>query len=220
MAGRRGPKTPSQRPGKEGGKRALNRQKRVDDLVSAGLVLFLDKGVASVTIDEIASRAGTAKGNFYRYFDDKRALVDAILDKPAAEVRRAMRRCAVSLARANDEEGLSAAYTDLANALALVAMKHLPVMRLYLQENRAPATSETAGLHALADELEDGAVRLTEVAVEHGLLRVSDPRVSALAVVGAVEQLAIAIFRGRLDVPPADVATMVVSMVLEGIRQR
>ncbi len=214
---RRGPKAPPKRPGKEGGKRALNRQKRIEDLERAGLELFLDKGVASVTIDEIASLAGTAKGNFYRYFDDKRALLDAIVGEPAAEVRKAMRRCAVSLGKATSDEELTAAYSELAEALASVAMQHLPVMRLYLQENRAPATPETEGLHALARELEDGAVQLTEVAADRGLLRVTDPRVTALVVVGAIEQLALGMLRGRLQVPPATTAQLVVEMVLHGI---
>ena len=161
---RQGAKTPPQRPGKEGGKRALNRQKRIEDLERAGLDLFLEKGVAGVTIDEIASEAGTAKGNFYRYFDDKRSLVDGILDQPASEVRKAMRVCAVALAKAKQADTLANAYTDLARDLAMVAMKYLRVMRLYLQENRAPATTETAGLHALSRELEDAAIRLTRVA--------------------------------------------------------
>ncbi len=213
----KGSKKPLHRPGKEGGKRALNRQKRVDDLQSAGLALFLDKGVARVSIDDIARDAGMAKGNFYRYFEDKRGLVDSIVAEPAASMRRAMRLCAIELKRANDPPALTAAYTALARALAVLAVQHLPVMRLYLQENRAPATPETAGLRSLADELEDAAIQLTEVAVAHGLLRVSDPRVSALAVVGAVEMLAIATLRGRLDAPPTEVAKIVVGMVLDGI---
>ncbi len=214
---RRGPKTPPQRPGKEGGKRALNRQKRIEALEGAGLELFLEKGVASVTIDEIATLAGTAKGNFYRYFDDKRSLLDAIVEKPAAEVRKAMRRCAVSLGKANSDGELTAAYTELAGALASVAMKHLAVMRLYLQENRAPTTTETEGLHALARELEDVAVHLTEVATQRGLLRATDPRVTALVVVGAVEQLTLAMLRGGLAIPPAKTAQIVVEMVLHGV---
>lgn len=214
---RRGPKTPEHRPGKEGGKRALNRQKRIADIQKAGLKLFLEKGIASVSIDDIAKASKMAKGNFYRYFDDKRALIDSLLHEPAGSVRRTMRLCAVALAKAKNDAELAAAYTELAAGLAMTAMQHLDVMRLYLQENRAPATAETAGLGALADELNAGAIQLTEVAVEHGLLRVKNASVSGLAVVGAVEQLAISMFRGELDVPPAEVAQIVVNMVLHGI---
>src|SRR5210317_2345369 len=62
---------PVERPGAVGGKRDLNRRQRVQDLIDAGLSLFLERGIEAVTIDEVARKAGMAKGNFYRYFRDK-----------------------------------------------------------------------------------------------------------------------------------------------------
>jgi len=193
---------------------------RVSALLDAGLKLFLERGVESVSIDEIAREAGMAKGNFYRYFDDKRALVDRLLADIAADVRTAMRKCAVALGRAQDPNAMGLAYALLAMELAHATTSRLDVVRLYLQENRAPATPSTAGVRALADELADGAVKLTVAAVDRGLLDVSDPRVSGLAVVGAIEQLALSVLRGQLDAPPLEVGRIVVNMVLDGIRVR
>ena len=105
-------KVPPQRPGKAGGKRARNRQQRTDALIEAGLQLFLERGVENVPIDDIAREAGMAKGNFYRYFDDKGALVDAILGDVAADVRTAMRKCAVSLGRAETSAEMNDAYGE------------------------------------------------------------------------------------------------------------
>ncbi len=213
-------KLPPERPGRPGGVRARNRDVRIAALTGAGLELFLARGVESVSIDEIAREAGMAKGNFYRYFDDKRALVDHLLAPVAAEVRTAMRKCAVSLGRASDPAAMGLAYAMLAMELAQATSSRLDVVRLYLQENRAPATPSTAGVRALADELADGAVKLTIAAVDRGLLDVADPRVSGLAVVGATEQLAISVLRGQLDAPPLEVGRIVVGMVLDGIRVR
>ena len=221
--GRPGPrptKLPPARPGRPGGIRARNRDVRVSALLDAGLKLFLERGVESVSIDEIAREAGMAKGNFYRYFDDKRALVDRLLADIAADVRTAMRKCAVALGRAQDPNAMGLAYALLAMELAHATTSRLDVVRLYLQENRAPATPSTAGVRALADELADGAVKLTVAAVDRGLLDVSDPRVSGLAVVGAIEQLALSVLRGQLDAPPLEVGRIVVNMVLDGIRVR
>ena len=36
--------------------------------------LFLERGIETVTIDEITREAGVAKGSFYRYFDDKKQI--------------------------------------------------------------------------------------------------------------------------------------------------
>ncbi|MCU0676794.1 MAG: TetR family transcriptional regulator [Myxococcota bacterium] len=218
--GQRPTKLPPARPGRPGGIRARNRDVRVAALLDAGMKLFLERGVESVSIDEIAREAGMAKGNFYRYFDDKRALVDRLLADIAADVRTAMRKCAVALGRAQDPSAMGLAYALLAMELAHATTSRLDVVRLYLQENRAPATPSTAGVRALADELADGAVKLTVAAVDRGLLDVSDPRVSGLAVVGAIEQLALSVLRGQLDAPPLEVGRIVVNMVLDGIRVR
>jgi len=67
-------KIPKERPGPVGGKRDQNRRERTAGLVSAGLQQFLERGIETVTIDEITREAGVAKGSFYRYFDDKKQL--------------------------------------------------------------------------------------------------------------------------------------------------
>lgn len=211
---------PSKRPGPPGGKRDRNRKKRIEALHQAGLALFLERGVEAVTVDDIASRAGMAKGNFYRYFQNKEELVSALMERVAEQLRSAMRECGDALAVARTERELFAAYETLARKFASVAIPNFDVIRLYLQERRSPAEGARGPIRALADEVAQGAVRLTEVAVEHDLLRVSDPRISAWAVVGAVEELALAVMHGELDLPPDQIADTLIGLVLDGIRAR
>lgn len=47
-------------------------------LVEAAGVLFVENGVEATTVDEVAARAGVAKGTFYHYFDTKADLLDAL----------------------------------------------------------------------------------------------------------------------------------------------
>ncbi len=213
-------KLPPDRPGPAGGRRDRNRRERTEALLEAGLALFLEHGLEAVTIDDITKRAGIAKGGFYRYFEDKAELVRAIVDPTAAEFRKAMRRCALALGKAKDPAEVTAAYLELATSVTLSALMHKDAVRLYLQEHRAPTLGAREGLRRLALELERGAVHLSQAAVDHGLIRVEDPRVSALAVIGAAEQLALVVFRGDLDAPPDRIARVLVGMVLEGIRAR
>src|SRR5690606_22304465 len=93
-------KIPKDRPGPEGGKRDTNRKERTDSLLKAGVSLFLEHGIEQASIDDIARAAGMAKGNFYRYFDDKGALVAAILRPLAEGFRTHMLRCEEALAAA------------------------------------------------------------------------------------------------------------------------
>lgn len=213
-------RAPKERPGPPGGKRDVNRKRRTQAIARAALGLFLERGVESVTIDDIAREADVAKGSFYRYFEDKTELVEAIFEPVATLMRDAMQRCEEALRAADDRDSLVQAYQGLARDLIPIAIGYLDVIRLYLQENRAPGQGARAPIRALALDVEKRAVRLTEIAVQKGLLAVPDPRISALAVVGAIEQLALAFFGGRLDAPPPEVASTLIDLVLEGLRIR
>src|SRR5687767_14617723 len=93
-------RVPEVRPGKEGGVRAENRRKRTIDLVRAALGLFLSHGLEAVTIDDITRQAGVAKGSFYRYFEDKAALVRVLFEEVAGRVEAAFASCESALRQA------------------------------------------------------------------------------------------------------------------------
>lgn len=51
-----------------------------DLILSAALEIFADKGYHDTTVDDIAKRAGLAKGSIYRYFSSKEALFNELLE--------------------------------------------------------------------------------------------------------------------------------------------
>ena len=53
-------------------------EQRRADLLEAGRELFLAKGVAATSLDDITSRAGVSKGLFYLYFRSKDDLLAAL----------------------------------------------------------------------------------------------------------------------------------------------
>lgn len=210
---------PTERPGALGGKRDLNRRKRVQDLIDAGLSLFLERGIEAVTIDDVARDAGMAKGNFYRYFRDKADLVEAVIHPVASSTREAIQQCDAMLREANGRDDAVAAYGQLGNKLIGALAMYPDAMCLFLQERRAPATTARQAISDLASELDDRAMALSQVAVERNLVAVSDPRVSALAVLGAVEALALASVRNQVTMDPIATSKRLISIVLEGLRE-
>lgn len=207
-----------ERPGKPGGKRHQNRRDKIALLCDASLPLFLDRGIERVTIDDITQHAAIAKGSFYRYFPDKTALVAAMMAPLETVIEDAMDRCTVALKEVSDRQSLLVAYSGLGAQIATAIFRYPDVVRLYLQECRAPMTGARAPVRKLADTIANRAIQLTAVAISHGLLRPFEPSVSALAVVGASEQLLFTYLSGNLSCDPAAVPGQLVSLVLEGLR--
>ncbi len=210
---------PRQRPGKEGGARAQNRAERTRGLCEAALRLFLQRGIEATTVDEITKAAGVAKGSFYRYFEDKASLVDALLSPLEAEMEAAMQRCEERLGCAGGADELHAAYAGLARELAALLFASPDVVKLYLQEARAPADGARAPIRRIRDGVMGHALSLTETAHRRGLLEDVPPRVTAVAVVGAVEGMIIAFFDGYDLGDPVTATDALITMVLDGIRR-
>ncbi|MEZ4288006.1 MAG: TetR/AcrR family transcriptional regulator [Polyangiales bacterium] len=211
---------PTSKTGAKQGKREQNRVLKRSSLVVAAIPLFLRSGAEAVSIDEITTDAGMAKGNFYRYFDDKAALLTEIVRPAASGARRAIRKCAVSLSHASDDAALSAAYLRLATDLIAIVQKHPRAVQLYLQEKRAPVAESRTAIHAFGDEVDAAAIALTKTACARGLLQVASPEVSALAVIGAVETLCLAFLQGRLHANASEAAQTLIQLVLRGVGRR
>ena len=210
---------PVERPGAIGGKRDVNRRQRVQDLIDAGLTLFLQRGIEAVTIDEVAREAGMAKGNFYRYFRDKADLVDAVIEPVAEATRAALDDCQKRLSAVSERGDAVGAYSELGNRLVGALAMYPDAMCLYLQERRAPATTARQSISDLASDLDQQAMALSQIAADRNLVVVSDPRVSALAVLGAVEALALAAVRKQVQMDPIETTKGLISIVLAGLQE-
>lgn len=208
---------PSTRPGPEGGARDANRKARTQAIARAALELFLQRGVEAVSIDDVVRRARVAKGSFYTYFRDQSEVVDALVEPVRDAVRGALDRCDAAIREARDHAALLGAYEALGVELSAAVLAHPDVTRLYLQERRAPHHGPRAPLARLAAEVDERAVRLTEAAHLHGLLKPLEPRVTAATVVGAIEHLLHRALSGD-DLGPLDaIPEVLLRLVLEGL---
>lgn len=73
--------------GKREQTKALNRAA----ILQAGLEVFAELGFGAATVRDIVRRTDLATGTFYNYFPDKEAVLRALLEEQATEVRRRLR---------------------------------------------------------------------------------------------------------------------------------
>lgn len=193
---------------------------RTEALQRAALGLFLQYGVEAVTIDQIVDGARTAKGSFYRYFRDKTDLVASLVDPLREEVRAAIDRCASTLAETARGGDVAKPYEALAQDLIRSVLQYPDVVRLYLHESRGPKNGARAPIVELAEDVLEGATRLSNVAHERGLVRGLVGRLSAIVVVGASELIIARLFAGDDVGPVLEMPGELVSLVLDGVRAR
>lgn len=211
-------KVPSERPGRPGGLRDTNRKERTKLLTDAALALFLERGIEAVTIEDITAGAGVAKGSFYRYFDDKTALVEALFAPLSEAVRSSFDDSLAAVDAAKSEAEVAASYDVLAGGLLHVLLHQADTTLLYLQENRGSSRGARAPVIKVAALLSERAIEHTARVREHGLLKPYAPELSTLTVIGAAERLLYAALSGELKANPLEVPGQLISLILDGIR--
>jgi AcrR family transcriptional regulator len=72
--------------------RSVDRTARRDQLVTAALTVFSEKGAAKTAVSDVVKAAGVAQGTFYLYFHTKddvlAAVVDRLVDGMVAQIER------------------------------------------------------------------------------------------------------------------------------------
>jgi AcrR family transcriptional regulator len=65
------------------GERVDNPEQGATRIIAAAKHCYTESGVASATIDDIAKRAGVSRRTVYRYFDNKEAIIQAVVEEQA-----------------------------------------------------------------------------------------------------------------------------------------
>jgi len=73
-------------------KTALPKSERRQQILSVARDVFARRGYHQTTIDDIALQAGVARGTFYLYFEDKRAIFSDLIDRFASQLGMAIVR--------------------------------------------------------------------------------------------------------------------------------
>lgn len=72
--------------------RPLNKTERRQQILSNAREVFAKRGYHAAKIDDIVAAAGVARGTFYLYFEDKRAIFEEIVDRTFARLGMAIVR--------------------------------------------------------------------------------------------------------------------------------
>lgn len=119
--------------------RATRAAERREAIIAAGLEEFIARGFAATRLDDVARRAGVAKGTIYLHFEDKEALFQELIRSAVAPV---IDRLAAPPAAGRSAREMFESFAETV-AHDVVATRRGDILRLFITEgSRFPALAE------------------------------------------------------------------------------
>jgi AcrR family transcriptional regulator len=192
-------------------------EQRRQDIVEAAFDLFAERGYHATGIAEIAKRLQMSHGTFYRYFENKRDILDVVVTAAAARVEDAVSGEHAAGAATSLPEYRALAERTAAGLFGLLD-DDPRVGRILLVEAIGVDAAMTARLLGVLEDFTGATIGYLEDGVRQGFLRPDlDARGTARALNGLVVAAALASAGG---VPTGDRATFVdaaVRLTFDGI---
>jgi len=164
---------------------ALPKAERRQQILAAARDLFARRGYHQTTIDDIVDEAGVARGTYYLYYEDKRAIFSDLIDRFSQRLSMAIDRIVT------DDESRSVADQVRANIRAILGLclAERAMTKILFTDaagidaafDRKLSTFYDAVVQLLTESLRDGQTL--------GIVRDGEPRVLAYLTLGALKEL-------------------------------
>ena len=184
-------------------------QDRSDSILDAARTAFAEHGFENTSVAQIARLAGISDGLLYRYFRNKRDVLNEVL-------RRFYERTMIDLeAIAAQERPFAAQLQELIRRHLQTFVDDVDLCRLFFAEVRTQTDYAVSPIRALNQRYTSIATGLVQKAASRGEIREGiDPRLVRDLIFGTVEHRAWAAVQGRqidVDKTAADLVAIVMS---------
>jgi AcrR family transcriptional regulator len=153
-----------------------------NDILSAALELFSERGYHNVSMHEIAQKAEFSVGTLYHFFKNKEDLYKALIMENAVEYHRILNGV---LSREND---ILTILEEYISTKAKIFAESIATLRLYFGETHGVSFNIKAGLdqdiRKLYDELVEHLSSVLEKGIRENVLREVNPYYLAVALEG------------------------------------
>lgn len=197
------------------GRKQRERDQRRRDILRAALTLFSQKGYEGTSMAEIAAASEFAVGTLYKFFEDKRALYQALVAETTLLYEE---RLTEALRGSGDEFARIERFITVAGEMFV---EHLPMAKVYFSQTAAAFLFSSIGLEddayvsyqrimrALADTFRSG--------VESGKFVSMEPMALAMGLEGILGSFLGALVRQPGCYTPAQIADMSRRMFFDAV---
>ena len=171
------------------------RAARRAEVLNAALAVFAKKGYHGTSISDIIDRAGIARGTFYLYFRNKRAIFEELLSSFLGRIGEAVHRVTL-------EEGApppDVQIRDNVTRVFDVLLTEADFTRLLLRQAMGQDPEFDKYLSAFYDRILDLIQGALELGQQLGLVRPCNTRIAASCLLGSIKEVTAQILRRPED---------------------
>jgi TetR/AcrR family transcriptional regulator len=154
-----------------------------DRIVDAAMAAFGTRGYEATSLDDLARELGIRKQTILYWYPSKEALLEAVVDRVAAELARRLERALASAGPGVDR------VEAIVRAMFRLAARH-PTMLGFLREVTRLGPPASTRLLGAVGPLVDRSASYLEAEMDAGRMRRHDPRLLLLAAYSMVTGLA------------------------------
>jgi AcrR family transcriptional regulator len=184
---------------------------RAEEVYSAALKLFREKGYHATSMQDIAAAVGLYKGSLYHYIDGKEDLLARVFERGMGALVTEVERIA-----ADKASGPSAQLREIIEVHVEAVANNLDALTVYLHEWRALAGESLASVRQQRDRYTALVAEIVSRGVQSGELHAPDVRIATLGLIGMCNWLC-QWYRPGGRLTPAEIAAHFADLVLDGL---
>ncbi len=196
----------------EGSEMAVDRQKQKrKKIIKAAEWLFSRNGFHGTEVEQIARRAGLAKGTVYNYFKNKEDILISVIESGFEQLDRKMR---------SGLKGVSSPVDRLKRGIEIYGgylKTRQPLVRMLLGEKAQLSFGFKKRFHDIAYSHTNHIEKTIREAIDMGLMKDLDPYVAATCLIGMMDMLYVRETIENKNIPSEVKHELVTEIFMEGM---
>ena len=195
----------------------MTSQSTRDIILRAAKEVFAEKGYFSTTVDDVAERAGVAKGSIYTYFNSKYKLFVTALLQDFEKIVRRIEEKVGGIDRIEERilRGVDI-YLDYFEENLFFFKSLFLERRVLIKESQEEAED---GFWKLYQRFIDQLASAFQIGIDKGEIRPLNPRVLAIGLIGGIDRILFSCLRKEEKTSPKENVKIFLEAFFEGVKR-
>lgn len=186
---------------------------RRSELLHAARDVFVEKGFGAASVDDIVARAGVARGTFYLYFHDKRAVFEALVDDFLSRISACVKSIELG---ADATPAVDQLRANIRRVVAL-SLGEPTIVKLALFDATGLDPDLDEKLHGYYEALRTLIAESLELGQQLGMVRDGDRRVMVAVGLGGLKEVLVDAVRGQVDADVEAITDEIMRFLASGL---